>query len=263
MKTKKSLSFALDTDLAALRARVLRRREYLDLLETELTNTRAVIQEFAVLYKARIAPLEQEQARLRNMLDQIAADLAPPPSGWRGHGQRTKQQPGAKSHRESEPLPKKKAAASKDPDYERKIRDLFRRLAKQYHPDLAHEGKKKKLHEKIMAEINQAYMAKDLDALETLAKSHGSAAGFSNLPEAETARLSLELRQLEAMIFEIEQTIRELDLSPAMQMRSDMKDDRPGRRDILSEMEADFRARISDLQEQLIAMGVDIDIAQT
>lgn len=257
VKAKKSISIQVNTDLEALRARVLRRREYLDLLETELTNTRAIVHEFTQLYNARIAPLENEQKRLSQLLEQWSVDLAPPPSGWQGRGKRGQQPAGANGHGEQEPIKPKKRARSADPDYERKVRDLFRRLAKRYHPDLAQEGEDKKQFEKIMSEINQAYMAKDLKALEALAQAHSASLNRgSQLPAAELARLSLELRQLETMIFEIEQTIRELDLSPAMQMRGDANEERPHRRDILREMETDYRERISDLREQLIALGV-------
>jgi len=168
---------------------------------------------------------------------------------------------GHREQQEQPPIEKKKRAQNLDPDYERKVRDLFRRLAKQYHPDLAQEGEDKKQFEEIMAEINQAYMAKDLKALETFVEAHGDSKlrGRSRLPGAELARLKLELRQLDAMIFEIEQTIRELDLSPAMQMRGDANDGRPHRRDILREMEADYLAKIADLREQLLALGLEIE----
>ncbi len=255
-------SLQVDADLAATRARVQRRREYLDLLETELTNTRAIIQEFTQLYNQRVAPLEREQKRLSQLLKKWAVDLAPPANGWQGRGKQAQKQTNPNGHREKQEstrVEKKKRAHNPDPDYERKVRDLFRRLAKQYHPDLVQEGEDKKQFEKIMAEINQAYMAKDLKALETFAQAHvdGKSRGHSRLPSAELARLKLELRQLDAMIFEIEQTIRELDLSPAMQLRGDSDDGHPHRRDVLREMEADFQTRIDDLREQLMGLGVD------
>lgn len=262
---KKSLSFPHNAELEALRARVLRRREYMDLLETELANTRAVVQEFTSLYNARITPLEQEQARLRKLLDDITADQAPPASGWRGRGFAyggASRGEGA-SKEEPDPdrigrIPRKKKPAEKDPDYERKIRDLFRKLAKQYHPDLAGDEDQKKRNEEIMAEINNAYMAKDLEALLALEKTRSAPSGLPPSPEAELANLTLELRQLDAMVFDIEQTIRELDLSPAMQMRSDTRDDR----DVLGELEAEFRTRISELQDQLLGLGVEINEPQ-
>jgi hypothetical protein len=229
------------------------------LLETELSNTRAAIQEFTLAYNTRVAPLERQQARLRKMLDDLAADQGPPPNGWQGRARPN----GSKSRKsrasgfESEDRLPKKKAPSKDADYERKVRELFRRLAKQYHPDLATEANDKAHYAKVMSEINRAYQAKDLEALEALSKSQGASDTVASLPEAEQARLELELRQLDTMIFELEQTIRELDLSPAMQMHGDGKE--RGRRDVLAEMEADCRARISDLEEQLLGLGVEME----
>lgn len=259
MSKKRSLSVRSAVDLEPLRARVKRRREYLELLETELANTRIVIQEFTQAYNARVAPLERQQARLRKLLDELAADQAPPPSGWRGGVGRNggpAQKAQANGHETEERLPKKKIP-SKDAAYERKVRELFRQLAKQYHPDLATEAEDKAHYSKVMSEINRAYMAKDLEALEALAKTQRASAAVASLPEAEQARLELELRQLDTMIFELEQTIRELDLSPALQMHGDGKE--RGRRDVLAEMEADCRARISDLEEQLLGLGVEME----
>jgi hypothetical protein len=257
--TKKTLALQVDAEIQAIRARVLRRREYLGLLETELTNTRAIVQEFTQLYTERIGPLEKEQNRLSQLLEQWSIDLSPPTNDWRGRGKGPQKQSSPNGHhRDQEPIQRKKQTKKVDPDSERKVRDLFRRLAKRYHPDLAQEGEDKKVFEKLMSEINQAYMAKDLKALEALAQSNSpNSGGGSRLPAAELARLKLELRQLDAMIFEIEQTIRELDLSPAMQMRGDANDGRPHRRDFLRETEADYRARIEDLRERLLAMGID------
>jgi hypothetical protein len=258
MKKKPTLPAPVTAGLEPLRARVQRRREYLALLEVELANTRAIVQEFTRLYSERITPLENEQTRLRTLLDEVTADLAPPPSGWRGRGRGSQPGTAANGSKESEPLPKERPAP-KDADYERKVRELFRRLAKRYHPDLAQDTEEKQRHAEIMAEINVAYMAKDLAALETLAANQASPDAFSNLPEAELARLALELRQLDAQVFEVEHTIRELDLSPAMQMHTDLHGERGGRRDLLTEMEAEYRGRISNLREQLMGMGVELE----
>jgi hypothetical protein len=123
---------------------------------------------------------------------------------------------------------------------------------------VAKDDEQRKHHEALMSEINQAYSAKNLEALRKLAEHKAEAAGeAASTPAAELARLIVELRQLEMMIFDIEQTIRELDLSPAMQMRSELKADQEDGRDSLSELELQFRNRISDLEEQLIAMGAE------
>lgn len=265
MNAKKSLSAPVDAELAILRARVERRREYLELLEVELSNTRGVIQEFTELYNARISPLETRHRQLQEMLDQLSADQAPPDSGWQGRtGHKKQDKQNGHKRGEAKPPKQKKSMAESDPDYERKIRELFRRLAKLHHPDLAQGDDDKKRRAEIMAAINQAYSTKDLDTLENLAKSNENQSnGKWTGPGEELARLNMELRQLEAMIFEVEQTIRELDLSHAMQMRSEMKADRESGRDYLSDIEADYRTRILDLQEKLIALGLDLDFTSS
>lgn len=264
MKPKKSLSKALSPDLVALQARVARRREYLELLEVELSNTRAVIMEFTQIYSTRIGPLETRHRQLQEMLEQLTADLAPPDIGWKGRNgsQQQKAQNGHKSEEPKQKPKKANSAAETDPNYERKVRDLFHRLAKQHHPDLAQADEDKQRRVGIMAEINRAYSDKNLEALENLANNHAAATGaLWSGPEADLARLSMELRQLDTMIFEVEQLIRELDLSPAMQMRSSMKADRETGRDYFGEIEADYRTRIVELQERLIALGADLDLS--
>ncbi|MCW5876430.1 MAG: hypothetical protein KIS85_06065 [Anaerolineales bacterium] len=261
-RSKTSLSTTVHPDLGTLRAKVERRREYLDLLEIELSNTRRAIHEFTQVYNRRVAPLQKQQARLRQMLDELLADQAPPPSGWQANrlGRGGTAAAGEPVDEGEERLPAKKQAAPKDPDYERKLRELFRQLAKRYHPDLAASEAEKKEHEEVMAQINQAYMNKDLETLQALDKSHPAGATTpSQASEAQLARLTLELRQLDTMIFEVENTIRELDLSPAMQMHSESKADRSGRRDPIAEMESDVRARISELEEQLLGLGVELE----
>jgi hypothetical protein len=269
MSKKKSLVSPLEAELSALRDKVARRREYMDLLELELGNTRAALQEFTDLYNGRIGPLEQRQQQLQQMLEQMMADQAPPGNDWRGkkHEQQRRTKTNGNAHgyesQQDKPFTKRQPSPPPDPDYERKVRDLFRRLAKQYHPDVATDEEQKKRHEEIMSEINQAYSAKNLDALELLAKSRGmEAAEPAKTPAAELDRLETELRQLEMMIFDIERTIRELDLSPAMQMRSELKADQEDGRDSLRELERELRTRIAVLQEQLLALGADLDIRE-
>jgi curved DNA-binding protein CbpA len=269
MSKKKSLISPLEAELSALREKVARRREYMDLLELELSNTRSALQEFTDVYNRRIGPLESRQQQLQQLLEEMMADQEPPSNDWRGKkyesGARSKNGNGngAGYSQQDKPFTKRQPSPPPDPDYERKVRDLFRRLAKQYHPDVAQDEDQKKRHEQLMSEINQAYSAKDLEALEQLAKSRGAdPAEPAKTPAAELARLQSELRELEMMIFDIERTIRELDLSPAMQMRSELRADQEDGRDSLSELEAELRTRIAVLQEQLLALGADLDISE-
>lgn len=257
-----SLISPLQAELDSLRAKLARRREYIDLLEVELANTRGALQEFTDLYTQHIGPLEAYQQRLQRQLDVLTADQSPPGNDWRGQRRggpsrprRTPEEPG-----EEADIPFKRHAAptSQDVNHERRVRDLFRRLAKRYHPDLAKDEEQKKWHEEIMAEINQAYTAKNLQALESLDKRMGLEMELGATPAVELARLTVELRQLETLIFDMEQTIRDLDLSPAMQLRNELRIDHEDGRDSLAALEREVRERIALLEEQVLALGGDL-----
>jgi hypothetical protein len=242
--------------LKAIRAKVAHRREYLDILEMELMNTRQVLQEFSTLYRQRLGSLETELNRLEGILDEdVSARKGAPGSNGAGN---------AEGHKKNTEEPnqhhqKRKLHSTKNPDYERKIRELFRKLAKRFHPDLANEAEEKKQREAIMAKINQAYSARDLKALEELARDIATNMdGDSVGPDKEYLRLKVELRHLETMIFEVEHTIRELDLSPVMQMRSEAKSEDRAGRDLLGTMEFDLKLRIAELREHLLDLGLEL-----
>lgn len=265
MNKTTSLISPLQAELESLRAKLARRREYMDLLDIELTNTRGALEEFTSLYNQRIGPLEAHYQQLQRQLDVLTADQAPPGNDWRGvrrnPGSRAGwRRPAEEAQQPEEDVPFKKRAApsSQDVNHERRVRELFRRLAKRYHPDVATDEEQKKWHEEIMAEVNQAYSAKNLQALEALDKRMGLEREMGVTPAVELARLTVELRQLETLIFDMEQTIRDLDLSPAMQLRSELRIDHEDGRDSLSALEREVRERIALLEEQVLAMGGDL-----
>jgi curved DNA-binding protein CbpA len=135
---------------------------------------------------------------------------------------------------------------------------LFRNLAKRFHPDLVNDPKEKSRRQGIMARINAAYSARDLPALESLARRTELAHNSSRPdPGTELAQLKMELADLEAMVFEVEHTIRELDLSSAMQLRSEYESGRNAGRDFFIELERSLKERIDELREHLL----DLDIA--
>jgi len=259
----KKLTHAGQEELAALRAKAAHRREYLGILELELFNTRAALQEFSDEYNARLGPLENEYQRLEQLMDaaieEEEAAYRKQPAGSNGsRGRRPHQdrRKGPASRTSTARLPR-----AKDADYERKIRELFRNLAKRFHPDLVNAPDEKQQREKIMARINQAYTARDLKALESLAKDYAAQMnGKSGGPAAELAHLKVELRQLEAMIFEVEHTIRELDLSAAWQLRSEVSSERQAGRDMLGDLEANIKGRIAELREHLLDLGVEPEL---
>ncbi len=261
----KKLIYPALEELDALRAKVAHRREYLELLEFELFNTRNSLQEFTQAYNDRLSGLEKELARLESLLtmkfeeeEKIRETIkGKQPRGWRHYstGQRNGEKQAEKAEKEA------KERHKKDPLYEQKIRELFRNLAKRFHPDLAERDSDKEEREKIMAEINQAYTARDLKALERLAQEAGEQENTNAIgPHAEILRKNVELRHLEGMIFEVEHTIREIDLSPAMQLRNDLHFENEAGRDFFADIENNLKGRIEDLKDHLLDLGVDEEL---
>src|SRR3990172_2632739 len=251
--TEKSLLPKIQEELNTLRAKVAHRREYLKLLQFELFNTRAALQEFTDIYAARLGPLEAEYSRLEALMDEaIAFEESTPSVGENGQPHK---QNGHAGHSHSAKVPRKGKKTT--PEYEQKMRELFRNLAKRFHPDLVNDPKEKSRRQSIMARINAAYTARDLLALESLARhTEITTNGSGSDPSAELAHLRMELTDLEGMIFEVEHTIREIDLSPAMQLRSEYESDRNAGRDFFVELERELHERTAELCEYLLELDI-------
>jgi len=255
----KKLTYPALEELEALRKKVSRRREYLELLEFELFNTRNSLQDFTEAYSARLGDLEKELNRLEGILemkfeeeDQIRDEIkGEQAKGWRYHATQ-----GPKSS-EKEEVEEKKKQRNKDPEYEKKVRELFRNLAKRFHPDLANHEDDRAERARVMAEINQAYTERDLAALEKLAKEAGEQQNTNAIgPHAQIMRNKVELRNLDGMIFDVEHTIREIDLSPAMQLRNDLHFEKEAGRDYFEDIESNIKERINELSDHLLELGV-------
>jgi hypothetical protein len=216
------------------------------------------------VYSQHIGPLEAELNRLMNILEaETVYDAPPDPDARFGPKADTDNKEGPQGGRGAHTR-RQVVEDARDADYERKIRELFRNLAKRFHPDLAGDDTDREKREKIMAQVNNAYASRDLKALQSLAQmAKVSKNGGSRSPQAELMRLKMELSDLEAMVFEVEHTIRELDNSPAMQMRTEYKIETQAGRDMLADLKESYQMRISELREHLIDLGVEPEVLKT
>ena len=274
-KKHKSLP-TVDGDLARLRVLLSKKQEYVAILELELTNTRADLNSFTEIYNEHIAPLQRRANRLRKLIyarmeerrgEQHAEG---PQSAHMGKGgdppEHEEPRHSVNSRDEAESRTGRNGRASNgkaahpDPKLEEQIRDLFRQLAKRFHPDLTADPEEKKQREKVMAYVNEAYTARDLEALlklsETpdIAKVNGS---FSQAKQIEIIRA--ELKRLDLVITELEDTIRHIDISPIMQLRLETRLARRAGKELLTGMASDLDVQIKDLEEHLIVLGVELE----
>ncbi len=230
----------LETLLADLEAEVLDLRR--ELLEFKQVYDR-VVQSVATrldAVRAAIADLEQRRAA------EVLGDYNPLPSAWtpppgyvpvEEQFRRTWRVTPDEAEAPTIVARARQTTASLD-DREICLKRLYRQLARRYHPDLATDPDERERRTPIMARINEAYAARNLDALQTLADQPEQAA-----VEAPLAALRLhDLRQINA---QLARRLAQLERERADLLNSDLMalkiDDRLARRqgrDILREMAA-------------------------
>ncbi|MCH7664022.1 MAG: hypothetical protein IH859_09180 [Chloroflexi bacterium] len=266
----------VDGDLARLRVLLSKKQEYVAILELELTNTRADLNSFTQLYNEHIAPLQRRANRLRKLLYEVLEEQrqdnqaewpqipglgndANPPDD-----EEPRLEDDPKNEANSRQTMNRRASNGKaehlDPKREEQIRGLFRQLAKRFHPDLTADPDEKKQREKVMAYVNAAYSARDLEALLKLAEAPDIAKVNGSLSQAkQIEQIRAELKRLDVVINELENTIRQIDISPIMQLRLETRLARRAGKELLSDMASDVDVQIKDLEEHLIVLGVVLE----
>lgn len=81
-------------------------------------------------------------------------------------------------------------------DSKKALRDLYRQLARRYHPDLVTDPIERERRNRLMAEINQAYSQRDLGALEALIRQPEAA----SIDEPLALIQLRQLRQIQAQL---------------------------------------------------------------
>lgn len=256
----KKLQSTADAQLTMLRLRLNKKREYIAILELELFNTRVTIHEFMIKYNKRVGHLESYLRTLRRKLYEVLETKRNGPemppdefdpeeeftyqerdenNGWRKIGRRKK--------------------SKYSPKMEEQIKNLFRELARRFHPDLTSDPEEKKWREDVMTRVNQAYSNRDLKALRALAEQPDRPIDSPNQTrEQEIAGLKAELKRLDTVIADLKARIKHLEETPAWQLRMEARLKRRAGSDLLTEMENKFKEQIADLEEHLTVLGVDI-----
>lgn len=258
----KSLQSTMDAEIARLRMRLNKKREYIAILELELFNTRVTIHEFMKLYNERVGPLEEYLRTLRRKLYEVLESQRSGPEDEPDTFTEEEEEFAYQDREDNQGW--RKIDNGKKPKYspkmEEQIKNLFRELARRFHPDLTSDPEEKKWREEVMTRVNQAYANRDLKALRALAEQPDRPVDSPDqTKEQEIAGLKAELKRLDGVIADLKARIKHLEESPAWQLRLEAQLKRRDGSDVLSEMEARFREQISDLEEHLIVLGINLE----
>jgi len=246
-----------DPEIAALRAEIARRQEQIAALERELFD----LERFVADVETHLGPL---QRRLEDLRAQLAgarrrsprrARRAAYPDSFDGveAGDRFGRQDASTEQAEATPPPP--APEPFDESREAEIKSLYRSLAKRFHPDLTTAPEEKSWRAQMMAQVNAAYAARDLEALRALAARPDRPTTAPVKTRADlVAELQAEIERLGGVMAGLERTLDQRAATPAVQFKLEVSLARHGGQNLLGEMAAQLEAEIARAEAELAAL---------
>lgn len=149
---------------------------------------------------------------------------------------------------ESEPTPQ----AEKLPDTKAKyLQDLYRKLAKRYHPDKAMDAKEEERREQLMPLINRAYTEHDLETLERLSLGETEPQVPEKTAIEKRRALHTELRRLNRAASQLRFEINRLKAGRTYQLKQQVENAKKTGTDLLTTLAKDLERKIKASQGQL------------
>lgn len=231
-------------------------RAQLTAAEAELAQQQEELQAFQTQYDANINPLMRQvafvEAQVEDYLEQIRTLRD---QHFLGHGYRSADAQYRAKWRH-DPLKEKqerveRPSADKAPP-EAQIKKLYRKLARQYHPDLAQSDAERAIRTEKMAAINDAYAAGSL--VELIAAANDlEAAVFdafttslgSQTEAAMTQALQKELMRCQQRLAAVKLEIQNFHLRPEVELALESKFAARRGRNLLAEMQAELEKRLA------------------
>jgi hypothetical protein len=243
--------------------------------ETELAEQTAAINAFDFKLRARIGQLvtrlEAIQAEInqyRQQLRQLQDDWDAPDEWEEGESDPTARQrfrewhayrreEPAEGETESEP-----AAPPPTLNAEQKatLRQLYRQLARRFHPDLAVDAADREYRTNMMAAVNEAYKAGDVERLRALMdEPEAGSLEYTRSDEQLVERLQAELRRCQRRLAAIRRELAKLEQQQSNRLlRRAQKAEAEGR-DFFAEITNQLKAEISRKMVERDAIQAEIE----
>lgn len=257
---KRALDQAGDEGLRALEEEVNLRQERVAQLEFELADTRADLARFERTYETRLGPLEERIQELEADLEQARIRSARR-AQW-GDRLDAEEQPVdvleqfRRTWTPREKPPEPPPAPKVDEVSKEQMKAIFRSLAKRFHPDLVTDAQAKLWRQDMMAQINEAYAAQDMAALQSFAqKPDRPEETVEKTREQHIADLYREVRRLDQVIRDLERTLKELINSHTVKLMLEVSIAQQQGRDLLKEMADTMRAEIAMMEAELASLS--------
>lgn len=253
---KRALTRSQDPELADLYDALTKRRERVAALELELFEARAELAAFSAKVEARLGPLQDELEALENEV-RNARRAAARRAQWGERAERDEVpydvlEEFERTWRRSPPSPEKAPKKSVSGREREEIKELYRALAKRFHPDLTTDADEKKYRVGVMAEVNEAYAAGNLAKLKELQdKPDRPEQGRDRSRSEVMADLRAEIRRLDGVIHQLQSALDRLTRSAEVSLMLDASIAERQGRDLLAEMAVGLKAEIAELKAEL------------
>jgi predicted nucleic acid-binding Zn-ribbon protein len=239
----------LEATLAALRPQLID-------AETQLADRLAAIGAFEYRLRARLESLSHRLDALQEEIDDLRAALrryqdarnwgddlpaAHDERGWRFSGEEAAASGRYRYHKTAE-TPRPVLAA----EQHAALKQLYRQLARRFHPDLALEEADRAYRTDLMMAINAAYAAGDMAALQRLADEPDNAPRAPHSDEELAAALQREIDHCRRRLAEIAAELATLEGHDSARMMRRAERAAAEGRDLLAEYAADLRRRINE-----------------
>jgi hypothetical protein len=127
----------------------------------------------------------------------------------------------------------------------KRLRKLYLKLAKIYHPDKAKTNTEREKNERMMSLINRAYEEKDARTLQRLVKSAKENEEILNeAPRQKQQRLRTERNKLDEVIADLKAEIEAIKASGSYKLKTTVEQARKRGEDILAKLAKDIRRKI-------------------
>ncbi|PJF23462.1 MAG: hypothetical protein CUN56_00805 [Phototrophicales bacterium] len=249
--------------IARLQATIRQQEAEVQRLEHEIVEIQREIAAFEVEYNRVVKPVEVRLQAVRDAINDLETLRLQKQRGsdatletlWKSADTHTPPPPPINDDDSLDVAPVK----PKD----RNIKDLYRRLARMYHPDMADNEADRQHRNRLMAMINEAYAQQDFDALQALAE---TTQDISQSDDIQLPLNVLKMRKLQqysadlaVRIMDLKAQHTELMHSPMMTLKIQWKLARIKGRDLLQEMFHDFQTEYETLLKKLDTLRNAID----
>ena len=131
------------------------------------------------------------------------------------------------------------------------LQNLYRKLAKRYHPDKAIDAKEQHRREQLMPLINKAYHEQDLQTLERLSLGDTKPHVSEKTDAEKRAALQVELRNLNRAASELHLEINRLKTGRTYQLKQQVENAKKAGTDLLSGLAKDLERKVKASRSHL------------